>query len=109
MHHTLMFEQYLPLGETPHGSALAPGQPGSIDLVRRWITDLAGMFPGPFLHVGADEVNELGTGPEQAGRGGERALPKVYMDFLKQIYAASNRSTRGCSFWGDIAMNDRSW
>jgi hexosaminidase len=62
MHHTLMFEQYLALGETTHGSALAPGQPGSIDLVRRWITELAGMFPGSFLRVGADEVNELGPG-----------------------------------------------
>jgi hexosaminidase len=104
MHHTLMFEQYLPLGETPHGSALAPGQPGSIDLVRRWITELAGMFPGPFLHVGADEVNELGTGQSHAAVA-ESGASKVYIDFLKQIYAVVQPLHKRMLFWGDIAMD----
>ncbi|MGO9257422.1 MAG: family 20 glycosylhydrolase [Bryobacteraceae bacterium] len=105
MHHTLMFEQYLPLGETPHGSALAPGQPGSIELVRRWVTELAAIYPGPFIHVGADEVNELGTGQSQpaVAAGGE---PRLYMDFLKQIYGLVQPLHKRMLFWGDIAMRE---
>ena len=33
LHHVLKFEQYSPLGETPHGSVLAPGDPGSLPLI----------------------------------------------------------------------------
>ena len=36
LHHVLKYEQYAPLAETPMGNVLAPGQPGSLDLIDQW-------------------------------------------------------------------------
>jgi len=62
LHHNLAWETYSTLAETPHGDVLAPGQPGSIPLITQMFTELANIFPSPFLHVGADETVDLGLG-----------------------------------------------
>ena len=105
LHHTLTFDKYANLAETPHGTVLAPVQPGSIQLIQQWFTEIAAMFPGPFMHVGADETFDLGKGqtkPEVEKEG----LGKVYMDFLIQIHQALEPLHKQLLFWGDIAMND---
>ena len=40
LHHLLAYEQYAPLAETPLGSVLAPGQPGSLDLTTQWFGEI---------------------------------------------------------------------
>ncbi len=105
LHHVLMYDKYAKLAETPHGSVLAPGQPGSIQLIQQWFTEIAAMFPGPFLHVGADETFELGQGQTKSEVEKE-GLGKVYMDFLIQIHQALQPLHRQLLFWGDIAMKD---
>ncbi len=105
LHHTLMYDKYAKLAETPHGSVLAPGQPGSIQLIQQWFTEIASMFPGPFLHVGADETFELGQGQTKTAVEKE-GLGKVYMDFLIQIHQALEPLHKRLLFWGDIAMKD---
>ena len=66
LHHVLKYEQYAPLAETPMGNVLAPGQPGSLALIDQWFTEIAAIFPGPFLHIGADETADLGKGQTEA-------------------------------------------
>lgn len=105
LHHTLMYDKYSQLAETPHGSVLAPGQPGSIELIKQWFTQIAQMFPGPFIHIGADETVDLGKGQTKALVEKE-GLGKVYMDFLIQIYNALQPLHKKILFWGDIAMHD---
>jgi hypothetical protein len=85
LHNTLTWEQYAPLAETPHGAVLAPGQAGSIELITQEFTELAAEYPGPFLHIGADET--------------------VYLDFLQQIVTALQPLHRKLLFWGDIAQD----
>jgi hypothetical protein len=68
------------------------------------LTELAAEYPGPFLHIGADETVDLGRGqtkPEVDARG----LPPVYLDFLQQIATALQPLHRKLLFWGDIAEN----
>lgn len=105
LHHVLTYEQYAPLAETPMGSVLAPGQPGSLDLIQQWFDEIATMFPGPFMHIGADETFDLGKGQtkqavETEGRG------KVYVDFLTLIHTRLSPLHRRLLFWGDIAVHD---
>ncbi|MFY9855289.1 MAG: family 20 glycosylhydrolase, partial [Terracidiphilus sp.] len=85
LHHVLKFEQFSGLGETAHGSVLAPGDPATLPLIAGWFSELATIFPGPYAHVGADETFELGLGRthEQVEKQG---LGAVYIDFLKQIH-----------------------
>lgn len=104
LHHMLKYEQYSPLGETPHGAVLAPGDPGTLPLISSWFTELAQVFPGPYAHIGADETFDLGLGRtrEQVKQQG---LGKVYLDFLSRIHEKLAPLHKQLLFWGDIAEN----
>ncbi len=107
LHHVLKYEKYSDLAETPHGHVIVPGQAGSQPLIKSWFTQIAEDFPSPFLHIGADETFELGTGqtkPEVDKRG----LGAVYADFLTTIYTILAPLHRRLLFWGDVAWNDPS-
>ncbi|WP_353071166.1 glycoside hydrolase family 20 zincin-like fold domain-containing protein [Tunturiibacter gelidoferens] len=104
LHHNLTWEQYQPLAETPHGAVLAPGQPGSIELIKQMFTELAALYPGPFLHIGADETVDLGLGQTKADVD-SRGLGAVYLDFLQRIVAELKPLNRRFLFWGDIAQD----
>jgi hexosaminidase len=104
LHHNLSWEQYQALAETPHGAVLAPGQPGSIALITQMFTELAALYPGPFLHIGADETVDLGVGQTKA-EVDSRGLAPVYLDFLQRIATALKPLHRKLLFWGDIAQD----
>jgi hexosaminidase len=105
LHYLLNWEQYTPLAETPHGHVLAPAQPDAQKLTHDMFGELAGIFPGPFLHLGADETVELGKGqtkPQVDAQG----LGAVYLGFMQRIVADLRPLNRRLLFWGDIAMHD---
>ena len=104
LHHVLLYERYAQLSETPHGAVLAPGQPGSLQLIGQWSQEIAQMFPSPFIHIGADETDDLGSGQtEQAVA--EQGLGKVYIDFVKQVHQKMLPQNKRLLFWGDVALN----
>lgn len=107
LHHVLQYEKYADMAETPHGHVIAPGQAGSQPLIKSWFTQIAEDFPGPFLHVGADETFELGTGRTKA-EVDKRGLGPVYADFLTTIHSTLAPLNRRLLFWGDVAWNDPS-
>jgi len=105
LHYLLDWELYSPLAETPHGYLLAPGQPGSIKVTHDMFSELAQIYPSPFLHLGADETVDLGKGqtkPEVDAQG----LGKVYLAYLQRIVTDLQPLHRKLLFWGDIAMHD---
>jgi hexosaminidase len=104
LHHVLKFEEYSPLGETPHGHVLAPGDPGTLPLIASWFGELAKVFPGPYAHIGADETAELGLGRTR-DEVKQQGLGKVYLDFLSSIHATLAPNHKQLLFWGDIAEN----
>ena len=104
LHHVLKQELFAPLAETAHGHVLAPGQPGSIEFVRRAFAEIDSLFPSPFRHLGADETFELGKGQTKAAVDSQGIGP-VYVDYLTRIAAAVRTPGKRDLFWGDIAMN----
>ena len=104
LRHDLIWEQYQPLAETPHGAVLAPGQPGSLTVIQQMFTELAELYPGPFLHIGADETVDLGLGQTKADVD-SRGLGPVYLDFLQRIATTLAPLHRRLLFWGDIAQS----
>ncbi len=105
LHHVLQYEKYSDLAETPHGHVIAPGQPGSQALIDSWFTQISQDFPSPFLHIGADETFELGTGRTKADVS-RRGLGPVYADFLTNIHTTLAPLHRKLLFWGDVAGTD---
>ncbi len=104
LHHNLLSEQYADVAETPHGDVLAPGQPRSLDVITQMFGELAADYPGPFLHIGADETVDLGLGRTKA-EVDSRGLAPVYLDFLQRIETALAPLHRKLLFWGDIAQD----
>jgi len=104
LHNALLWEQYQALAETPHGAVLAPGQAGAVALIKQQFGELAALYPGPFLHIGADETVELGLGQTKADVD-TRGLAAVYLDFMQQIVQALSPLNRRLLFWGDIAQD----
>lgn len=102
LRHMLVYEQYQPLAETPHGAVLAPGQPGSLQVINQMFTELAALYPSPFLHIGADETFDLGVGQTKAAVD-EQGLGPVYLNFMQQIDNTLRPLNRRLLFWGDIA------
>ena len=104
LHHFLKFEQYSSLGETPHGAVLAPGDPGSVPQIGEWFGELAKVFPGPYVHIGADETSQLGLGRTR-DLVAQQGLGKTYIDFLVKIHQQLVPLNKRLLFWGDIAEN----
>ncbi len=102
LHHFLKWDRYAPVAEAPHGQVLAPGQAGTLPLVRGMFAEVDSSFPGRFLHVGADETFELGRG-QTADRVKREGLGPVYLGFLHDIHDALAPLGRRLLFWGDIA------
>ena len=103
LHHTLTWEKYQALAETPHGTLLAPGQAGSIALTKSWFGELAQYFPGPFLHLGADETVDLGDGRTKS-EVEAKGLGAVYLEYMQRIVTALRPLGRKLLFWGDVAL-----
>lgn len=106
LRHVLIDEEYQQLAETPHGAVLTPVQNGSLKLINQWFTELAQMYPSPFLHVGADETEDLGKGQTKPAvdAGGKDGLGTVYLNFMQQIDNTLHPLNRRLLFWGDIAQ-----
>ena len=104
LHHVLKFEQYSPLGETPHGAVLAPGDARTLPQIGEWFGELAKVFPGPYAHIGADETFELGLGRTR-DEVTQKGLGAVYLNFLTQIHQQLEPNHKRLLFWGDIAEN----
>jgi hypothetical protein len=104
LHHVLKWEKYTPLGETVRGSVLAPGDPGTIPFIKQLFTELDTIYPGRFLHLGADETDDLGRG-RTADAVKQQGYGAVYASFLARIHEALKPLGRRLLFWGDIASN----
>jgi hypothetical protein len=105
LHQVLKYDLYQDAAETPHGHVLAPGQPGTLPLIKDWFTQVAEEFPSPFLHIGADETFDLGVGctrPQVLAKG----YGPVYVEFLKRIHDELAPLHRRLLFWGDIGGAD---
>jgi hexosaminidase len=105
LHHILKYEQYSSLAETPHGQVLSPVQPGSLALIKQWFTQITQQFPSPWVHIGADETNELGKG-QTRDLVAQRGLDQVYVDFLRQIHDVIQPTGKRILFWGDLAWHN---
>jgi hypothetical protein len=105
LHHVLKYDLYQEEAETPHGHVLAPGQPGSLPLIKDWFTQIADEFPSPFIHIGADETFDLGVGRTRQ-QVQAQGYGLVYVAFLKQIHDELAPLHRRLLFWGDIGEAD---
>jgi hypothetical protein len=73
-------------------------------LIADWFSELAKVFPGPYMHIGGDETFELGLGKTRA-QVQQQGLGAVYLGFLNQIHTTLEPDHKRLLFWGDIAVH----
>jgi hexosaminidase len=98
----LQYETYGALADVPGGSALSATNPQSYVFIRSLYDELAPLFPGPFLHVGADEIG--GAGPGNAGAAAPADSGRAYFDHLRRLHDLLAPLGRRLLFWGDYAV-----
>src|SRR6266481_2578423 len=103
LHHALKYEIYSEVAERPHGHVLTPTNEKSYDFIKSLYAELVPLFPGPFLHIGADETFELGKG-QTKGRADQAGLGRVYMEHLQKVHEILQPYHKQLMFWGDIAV-----
>lgn len=97
-------EFLVPWGVQRGPFSLAPGDPGSIELVRGLYDELLPHFTSRMVNVGCDETFDVGQGRsrelvEQLGAG------RVYLHYLEKVLVDVQRRGRTPQFWGDIIVS----
>ncbi len=114
MERWLRHEAYKPLAECPDGfehphsgwrpfgSTLYPGAE-SLTFLNELYTELLPQFRSTVLNVGGDEPWELGK-ERSAERVKEVGKHRVYLDFMKQVFALAEQHGHKAQFWADIIL-----
>ena len=87
-----------------HPATLAPNNPGTLPFLRGLYDEMLPHFTSSLFNVGCDETWDLGRGQSKElctkkGKG------RVYVDFLKKIYAECVSRKKQMMFWGDIIVH----
>lgn len=108
LHRWLKHPRYRSLAECAEADqtpfSLCPLDPGVLDLLAGWYSELLPHFSSRQFNIGCDETHDLGTGRsreacEKLGMG------RVYLDFLSKIHALASQRGHIPQFWGDIILH----
>ena len=114
MERWLKHADYKPLAECPEGfehplagwrdtgSTLYPDA-DSAAFMDKLYAELLPNFSSCQLHIGGDEPWELGKG-RSAERVVHEGKHRVYLDFMKQLFALAEKHGQTAQFWADIIM-----
>ena len=97
----LGLETYKGLGELPGGGELAPLLPQGLAFAESLLAEAAPLSTAPFVHVGGDEMDEVGRGQSSA-LVAERGLGTLYVERIARLAAALERRGKRLMFWGDF-------
>jgi hexosaminidase len=82
LHDLFRIEQYSALADFPHGTQFNPANPKVKQILADWTTQLAGLFPSPFVDIGFDETWSL----QKAAANDPNATPvKLFLDQLTTV------------------------
>jgi hypothetical protein len=102
LHDLFRIEKYSDLADFPHGGEFNPTNPKVKTLLRDWISQLADLFPSPFVDIGFDETFSIQKAAEQAGAG---ATPvKLFIEQLRTVTDQFQARGKHVMAYGDIMV-----
>lgn len=83
LHDLFRIQKYSDLADFPHGAEFNPANPKVKQLLRDWVSQMAGLFPSPFVDIGFDETFSIEKAAEQQGTG---ATPvKLFIEQMRDV------------------------
>ena len=102
LHDLFRIEKYAELADFPHGGELNPANPKVKELLRDWVSQMADLFPSPFVDIGFDETFSIQKAAEQQGAG---ATPvKLFIDQLRYVTALFQARGKHVMAYADIMV-----
>jgi hexosaminidase len=99
----LALETYRPLAEVPGAGSLSPARPESYAFAESLYREIAPLGSAPFVHVGGDEMAELGRGQSKALVERQGAA-RVYVDHLRRLRELIAAHGKRPMVWGDALL-----
>ena len=101
-HDLFRVEKYATLADVPHGTEFEPRNPQVNSLLSDWVTQLAQLFPSPFVHIGFDEAFQIEQAARQGGMAAEPAQLFIrQLNIVDQLFKKYGKTVMA---WGDIMV-----
>jgi len=101
-HDLFRVEKYSTLSDLPHGTEFDPRNPQVNSLLTDWVTQLAQLFPSPFVHIGFDEAFQIEQAARQGGTAAEPA--QLFIRQLNNVDHLFRQFGKTVMAWGDIMV-----
>jgi hexosaminidase len=102
LHDLFRIERYSDLADFPHGGEFNPGTPKVKALLTDWISQLAMLFPSPFVDIGFDETFSIQKAAAGAGAG---ATPvKIFLEQLRTVTGLFQAHGKQVMAYADIMV-----
>jgi hexosaminidase len=102
LHNLFRIEKYSELADFPHGGEFNPANPKVKALLDDWVSQLAELFPSPFVLVGFDETWSIQKAAEKSG---ESATPvQLFVDQLSHVATSLQARHKTVMAYADIMV-----
>ncbi len=102
LHDLFRIEKYSGLADFPHGGELNPTSPKVLVLIKDWVSQIAALFPSPFVDIGFDETWSIQKASKQAG---SNATPvKLFVQQLANVTSLFQSRGKHVMAYADIMV-----
>ena len=101
-HDLFRVEKYSGLSDLPDGTEFDPRNPQVNPLLTNWVSQLAQLFPSPFVHIGFDETFQIEVAAQQGGVGAKPA--QLFIRQLARVDHLFRQYGKTVMAWGDIMV-----
>jgi hypothetical protein len=99
-------KRYKFLNDGPPGedfNALCPVNDSTLSLLRDLYTEVASIFPGPYFHIGCDEVN-WGSGGLSKKALESKSKAQIWAEYVNKLNGCLKNIGKKTIIWGDVPL-----
>ena len=102
LHDLFRVEKYSDLSDLPHGVEFDPRNPKVMPLLTNWASQIAELFPSPFVHIGFDETFQIEIAAHEKGAAAQPA--ELFVRQLNNVGGLFKQRGKTVMAWGDIMV-----
>lgn len=102
LHDLFRVEEYSQLSDLPHGVEFDPSNPAVMALLDNWISQLADLFPSPFINIGFDETFQIEMAVKQQGT--TASATRLFVKQLTEVTRLLQQRGKQVMAWADIMV-----
>ncbi len=85
--------------------SMCPSQQGTREVLEKIFNDICSCFSSPIIHVGGDEVEQLGSCPVCSNKAKEIGRLGIYLEHYLWVLDLAKKQGRKIGIWGDMILH----